>query len=254
MTNSELQEGIYSAYQNLKIKNQFNFINKLKKGGQIKDRKDTIHIKDKNKGKFTASAKAAGKSVQEYAKSVLSNPNATPLQRRRANFARNSVKWKHANGGTILKMQLAGKMPGTKSQYNNVTQIYQALVDKGVTPQAALDLTNQKVAEKGWTGFATGDNKKYPNAQSFAQHLIDWHSRMYPDSLKAQNFQQYYDGIQKNAKYMYNSEKGYNGYKKDLLLTRPGVKKRINYYRATQGLGPLALVNLNQTNDYSSYA
>ena len=44
---------------------------------------------------------------------------------------------------------------------------------------------------------------------------------------------------------MYNSEKGYNSYKKDLLLTRPGVKKRINYYRATKGLGPLALVNFN---------
>ena len=99
MTNSELQEGICSAYQNLKIKNQFSFINKLKKGGQIKDKKDTIHIKDKNKGKFTASAKAAGKSVQEYAKSVLSNPNATPLQKRRANFARNSKKFKHSLGG-----------------------------------------------------------------------------------------------------------------------------------------------------------
>lgn len=230
MTNSKLQEKICSAYQDFKIKNQYSFINKLKKGRQIKDRKDTIHIKDKNKGKFTASAKAAGESVQEHA------------------------KWKHANGGTILKMQLAGKMPGTRSQYNNVTQIYQALVDKGVTPQAALDLTNQKVAEKGWTGFATGDNKKYPNVQSFADHLINWHSRMYPDSLKAQNFQQYYDGIQKNAKYMYNSEKGYNGYKKDLLLTRPGVKKRINYYRATKGLGPLALVNFNQPGNYSSYA
>ena len=99
MTNSELQEGICSAYQNLKIKNQFSFINKLKKGGQIKDKKDTIHIKDKNKGKFTASAKAAGKSVQEYARSVLNNPNATPLQRRRANFAINSKKFKHSLGG-----------------------------------------------------------------------------------------------------------------------------------------------------------
>lgn len=254
MTNSELQEGICSAYQDLKIKNQFNFINKLKKGGQMKNKKDTIHIKDKNKGKFTASAKAAGESVQEHAKSVLNDPNATPLQKRRANFARNAAKWKHANGGTILKMQSAGKMPGTKDQYNNVTQIYQALVNKGVNPQVALDMTNQKVAEKGWTGFVTGDNRKYSNAQSFADHLIDWLSRMYPDSLKAQNFQQYYNGIQKNVKHMYNSEKGYNGYKKDLLLTRPGVKKRINYYRATQGLGPLALVNPVQTNDYSSYA
>ena len=38
-----------------------------------------IHIKEKNRGKFTASAKAAGQSVQEHARSVLNNPNATPL-------------------------------------------------------------------------------------------------------------------------------------------------------------------------------
>jgi hypothetical protein len=44
------------------------------------------------------------------------------------------------------------------------------------------------VAEKGWTGFATGDNKKFNNVNSFTDHLIDWHSRMYPDSLKVNNF------------------------------------------------------------------
>ena len=60
-----------------------------------------IHIKEKNKGKFTKSAKAAGQSVQEHAKSVLNDPNATPLQKRRANFARNAAKWHHKNGGTI---------------------------------------------------------------------------------------------------------------------------------------------------------
>ena len=64
-----------------------NFIGFLKKGG--------IHIKKKNRGKFTKSAKAAGESVQEYAAKVLSDPNATPLQKKRANFARNSAKWKH---------------------------------------------------------------------------------------------------------------------------------------------------------------
>ena len=62
-----------------------NFIGFLKKGG--------IHIKKKNRGKFTKSAKAAGESVQEYAAKVLSDPNATPLQRKRANFARNSKRW-----------------------------------------------------------------------------------------------------------------------------------------------------------------
>ena len=62
-----------------------NFIGFLKKGG--------IHIKKKNRGKFTKSAKVAGESVQEYAAKVLSDPNATPLQKKRANFARNSKRW-----------------------------------------------------------------------------------------------------------------------------------------------------------------
>ena len=57
--------------------------------------KSGIHIKEKNRGKFTASAKRAGMGVQEYANKVLSDPNATPLQKRRANFARNAKKFKH---------------------------------------------------------------------------------------------------------------------------------------------------------------
>lgn len=52
-----------------------------------------IHIKKKNRGKFTKSAKAAGKSVQEHAHSVMNNPKASTLQRRRANFAIQAKKW-----------------------------------------------------------------------------------------------------------------------------------------------------------------
>ena len=48
--------------------------------------------KKKNRGKFTASAKKAGKSVQEHARDVMKNPNATPLQKRRANFAIQAAK------------------------------------------------------------------------------------------------------------------------------------------------------------------
>ena len=62
-----------------------------------------IHIKKKNRGKFTKSAKAAGESVQEHAAHVLSDPNATPLQKKRANFARNAAKWKHEDGGKTHK-------------------------------------------------------------------------------------------------------------------------------------------------------
>ena len=51
------------------------------------------HIKKKNRGKFTKSAKAAGQSVQEHAHSVMNNPKASTLQRRRANFAIQAKKW-----------------------------------------------------------------------------------------------------------------------------------------------------------------
>ena len=63
--------------------------------------KGGIHIKPENKGKFTASAEAAGHTVQEHARAVLNNPNATPLQKKRANFARNAAKWHHADGGYV---------------------------------------------------------------------------------------------------------------------------------------------------------
>lgn len=53
-----------------------------------------IHIKDKNKGKFTEEANKHGQSVQQFASHVLSNKDkySTKLVKR-ANFARNSNKW-----------------------------------------------------------------------------------------------------------------------------------------------------------------
>ena len=64
--------------------------------------KTGIHIKEENRGKFTASAKAAGESVQEHANNVLKNPNATTLQKKRAIFAKNSARWsKKRQGGQI---------------------------------------------------------------------------------------------------------------------------------------------------------
>lgn len=61
----------------------------------------TIHIKPENKGKFTAAAKRAGKSVQGYASQILANPdNYSSTLVKRANFAHNAAKW-HADGGPI---------------------------------------------------------------------------------------------------------------------------------------------------------
>lgn len=58
--------------------------------------KSGIKIKKKNRGKFTESAKEHGMGVQEYARKVLNDPNVTPLQKKRAQFAANSKKWNHA--------------------------------------------------------------------------------------------------------------------------------------------------------------
>ena len=57
--------------------------------------KSGIHIKDSTKGSFTAAAKS-GESTQEHARRVLSNPNASPAMRKKANFARNAAKWNHS--------------------------------------------------------------------------------------------------------------------------------------------------------------
>lgn len=58
------------------------FIEMFKKGGGI-------HINPKNKGKFTASAKRAGMSVQEFARHVLANKDKySTTQIKRAAFAK----------------------------------------------------------------------------------------------------------------------------------------------------------------------
>lgn len=88
------------------IENNTNpFVVQAKMGGKI-------HIKPENRGKFTASAKKAGRSVPQHAKAVLNDPNATPLQKKRANFARNAAKWnKKELGGEVIKYPNGGPYP-----------------------------------------------------------------------------------------------------------------------------------------------
>ena len=53
-----------------------------------------IKIKKSHEGLFTAKAKAAGMSVQAYAKKVLApGSGASAATKRQANFARNAKKW-----------------------------------------------------------------------------------------------------------------------------------------------------------------
>lgn len=62
--------------------------------------KKGIYIKPSKRGTFTAAAKKHGKSVQGFARQVLANKgNYSPAMVKKANFARNASKWKHAYGG-----------------------------------------------------------------------------------------------------------------------------------------------------------
>lgn len=63
-----------------------------------------IHIKPSKRGTFTAAAKRHGKSVQSFASQVLANKeDYSPAMVKKANFARNASKWKHADGGPLKK-------------------------------------------------------------------------------------------------------------------------------------------------------
>jgi hypothetical protein len=92
--------------------------------------KSGIHIRKENRGKFTAAAKRAGKSVQAYASSVLANKeDHSPALVKRANFARNAAKWKHASGtgeegiqkdltaGKRIKPQIRTRIKETLNNY-----------------------------------------------------------------------------------------------------------------------------------------
>lgn len=56
-----------------------------------------IHIKKKNRGKFTETKKRTGKTTEELTHSK------NPLTRKRAIFAQNAKKWKHEDGGEVHK-------------------------------------------------------------------------------------------------------------------------------------------------------
>ena len=63
-----------------------------------------IHIAKNKRGTFTAAATKHGMGVQEFASHVLANKDKYSFAMvKKANFARNASKWKHADGGPLKK-------------------------------------------------------------------------------------------------------------------------------------------------------
>lgn len=118
--NRRIDRGISNAASNISKNAYYDALaNSSANGGQI-------HIKAGNRGKFTAAAKAAGMSVQEFAQHVLANKQRySPTQVKRANFARNASKW-HADGGQIYKDTISGiaqDLYGDTSRYTSLASL-----------------------------------------------------------------------------------------------------------------------------------
>ena len=74
-----------------------------------------IHIKPSKRGTFTAAASRHDMGVQEFASKVLANPDDySPAMRKKAQFAKNASRWKHAYGGLMGKLY---EGDGSESQF-----------------------------------------------------------------------------------------------------------------------------------------
>lgn len=126
------------------------------------------------------------------------------------------------------------------ANYNHAVAVYQGLLDRGIPEQAAFELTNQKIGEGGWKSYSTGDGKHYNSMDKLLDHIASWMKASYPDTIKARNYNEFYNGLMhgKNGKYNAKPE-----YKQKLLQTRPGVLRRINDYRKSKNQVPLTLLN-----------
>lgn len=179
-----------------------------------------IKIKKKNRGKFTKAAKAAGESVQEHARSVLNNPKATKLQKKRAQFAVNAKKWHHKDGG--LLMQNGGQ----------ILSRYTSLLNAGISPQVAFDTSNLSLVEDGRRNKYYSFGKRATNLQDWTKNAVDSLTvGRYQNLNNATNFQQFKQGLKQKH---YNNRPVF--YNVEMNRGRDKNKKIVNQYNQTHGL------------------
>lgn len=179
-----------------------------------------IKIKKKNIGKFTKAAKAAGESVQEHAHSVLNNPKATKLQKKRAQFAVNAKKWHHKDGG--LLMQNGGQ----------ILPRYTSLINAGISPQVAFDTSNLSLVEDNRKNKYYSFGKRATNLQDWTKNAVDSLTvGRYQNLNNTTNFQQFKQGLKQKH---YNNRPAF--YNVEMNRGRDKNKKIVNQYNQTHGL------------------
>ena len=179
-----------------------------------------IKIKKKNRGKFTKAAKAAGESVQEYAHSVLNNPKATKLQRKRAQFAVNAKKWHHKDGGLLMQ------------NGEQILSRYISLINAGISPQVAFDTSNLSLVEDNRKNKYYSFGKRATNLQDWTKNAVDSLTvGRYQNLNNTTNFQQFKQGLKQKH---YNSRPAF--YNIEMNRGRDKNKKIVNQYNQTHGL------------------
>lgn len=179
-----------------------------------------IKIKKKNRGKFTKAAKAAGESVQEHAHSILNNPKATKLQKKRAQFAVNAKKWHHKDGG--LLMQNGGQ----------ILPRYTSLINAGISPQVAFDTSNLSLVEDNRKNKYYSFGKRATNLQDWTKNAVDSLTvGRYQNLNNTTNFQQFKQGLKQKH---YNNRQAF--YNVEMNRGRDKNKKIVNQYNQTHGL------------------
>lgn len=189
-----------------------------------------IKIKKKNRGKFTKAAKATGESVQEHAHNVLSNPKATKLQKKRAQFAVNAKKWHHKDGG--LLMQNGGQ----------ILPRYISLVNACISPQVAFDTSNLSLVEDNRKNKYYSFGKRATNLQDWTKNAVDSLTvGRYQNLNNTTSFQQFKQGLKQKH---YNSRPAF--FNVEMNRGRDKNKKIVNQYNQAHGLPLIAgLYNIN---------
>ena len=130
-----------------------------------------IHIAPSKRGTFTAAAKKHGKGVQEFARQVLANKeNYSPAMIKKANFARNAAKWKHAFGGDLITNGgvFSNNVTIVKNGGSHNENPYEG-VQMGVDPQGIPNLVEEN--EVIWNDYVFSDRIKVPKTVKEKQKL-----------------------------------------------------------------------------------
>ena len=181
--------------------NTYDLTDKKKQGGIIVQAKSGIHIKKKNRGKFTAYC--GGTVTDSCIKRAKASGNPTLVKR--ATFAANARKWKHQDGGTLLVGEELGNLLGDntrkvvvqnnkrddafkwfKSRYqavnwDNMRYIYNQMKQAGIPYDATIAIMGNIIHE------SQGDPNKRQIGGGPGYGLLQWTKGTEPgDTLELQ--------------------------------------------------------------------